>query len=78
MVYRGGEMALATKLLFSFFSVERSANGVDFNVLSTVTGNGNSSLILKYSFEEDSYKLWVMSYEFILEKYFRLFVANSS
>ena len=38
----------------AFFSVERSANGIDFNVLSTVSGNGNSSSLLKYSFEDNN------------------------
>lgn len=36
----------------AFFTVERSANGIDFNVLSTVSGNGNSASILKYGYED--------------------------
>jgi hypothetical protein len=38
----------------AFFTIERSANGIDFNVLSTVTGNGNSASILKYTYEDIS------------------------
>lgn len=48
------EWATAMELNNDFFTIERSADGKDFEQLSTIEGAGNSSIELSYSFTDDA------------------------
>jgi hypothetical protein len=43
----------ASELNNDYFSIERSGNGNDFEIIGTVEGNGNSTITINYSFTDD-------------------------
>ena len=47
------EWTTVVELNNDFFTVERSSNGVDFEIVATIPGAGNSNVELNYSFLDD-------------------------
>ncbi len=43
-----------TEINNDYFTIERSVNGISFDVLGTVPGNGNTTTIMEYDFYDDA------------------------
>ncbi|MFY0651666.1 MAG: T9SS type A sorting domain-containing protein [Cyclobacteriaceae bacterium] len=61
---------------FDYFSIERSENGLTFEEIATVPGNGNSNERIQYSFEDENplfgtsfYRLNAIDYDGSYEKF---------
>ncbi|MBV6643299.1 MAG: T9SS type A sorting domain-containing protein [Cyclobacteriaceae bacterium] len=52
----------ATEVNNEYFSLERSEDGVEFYEIARIEGNGNSTEVIEYAFEDDSYKSEVEYY----------------
>ena len=46
----------ATEVNNEYFSLERSEDGVEFYEIARIEGNGNSTDVIEYTFEDDTYK----------------------
>ncbi len=52
----------ASEVNNEYFSLERSEDGVEFYEIARIEGNGNSTEVIEYTFEDDTYKSEVEYY----------------
>lgn len=57
--------ATTTETNNSYFTIERSSNGIDFVAIGTVNGAGNSSIVNNYSFDDVNPLLGVSYYRLV-------------